>query len=80
MNRLHCERLEAAVDSWLADDKLGPAARWKGGLGGGTARSFLPHVRRLRRDLGDRRLMDLTAPELERFISASDSLPRETEP
>jgi integrase len=67
------ERVDAAVDSWLADSKLGPAARWKGGLGGGTARSFLPHVRRLKRDLGDRRLVDLTPLELERFVSAPDS-------
>ncbi len=58
-----------AVDSWLRDAKLGPAAKWKGGLEGGTARSFMPHVRALTRDLGPKRLAELTPRDVERFVS-----------
>lgn len=67
------ETVAVAVESWLGDDKLGPAARWKGGLDGGAARSFLPHVRRLTRELGDRRLADLAAKDAERFVSEPDA-------
>src|SRR5262249_44252809 len=42
----------------------------KGGLEGGTARSFMPHVRRLRKDLGAQRLAELTPRQLEKFVSA----------
>jgi integrase len=63
------ETVKGAVTSWLADRKRGPAARWKDGLKGGSARCFLPHVRRLQAALGARRLEEVTARELERFIS-----------
>jgi integrase len=67
------EGVATAVDAWLADEKQGPTARWKGGLKGGSARSFLPHIRRFRRDLGPRRLSELTAKDVERFISAPEA-------
>jgi integrase len=63
-------RVEQAVASWLADRKRGPAARWKGGIQGGTARSFMPHVRRLRRDYGDKLLEDFTPKNAETFVTA----------
>lgn len=61
--------VKAAVAAWLADTKLGPAAKWKGGLKGGSARSFLPHVRRFERELGSTRLSELTPKDVERFVS-----------
>jgi len=61
------ERVGKAIDSWLKDEKLGPAPRWKGGTEGATW--AMPHVRRLKRTLGDKRLADLTARDLERFRS-----------
>jgi integrase len=64
------ETVSRAIASWLRDGKLGPAAKWKGKLGGGSARSFLPHVRRFRRELGARRLADLTPRAIERFVVA----------
>jgi integrase len=64
------DTVQAAVEAWLADTKQGPASRWKGGLEGGSARSFLPHVRRLKRDFGQRRLPELTERDVERFVSA----------
>lgn len=33
------DTVELAVAAWLADESIGPAARWKGGLAGGTARA-----------------------------------------
>lgn len=71
--RLAGETTAKAVASWLRDRKHGPAARWKGGLDGGSARSFLPHVRRFERELGGRRLAELTPKDLERFVSASEA-------
>lgn len=67
------ETIEAAVASWLSDEKLGPGAKWKGGLSGGSARSFMPHVNRLVRDLGTKRLVELTSKDVERFVSAPEA-------
>jgi integrase len=67
------ETVEAAVASWLGDAKLGPAAKWKGGLEGGTARSFVPHVNRLVRDLGSKKLAEITSKDVERFVSAPEA-------
>jgi integrase len=67
------ENVAGAVDSWLADSKVGPASRWKAGLDGGTARSFLPHVRRFRREWGSRCLPELTPKDVERFVSAPEA-------
>jgi len=64
------ETVNAAVASWLADEKLGPGGKWKGGTEGGTARSFMPHVRALERDLGATRLPELSSRAVERFVSA----------
>lgn len=76
-----------AMRSWLDDEKVGPAARWKGGLEGGsvvlderkkgeeraplsgTARSFLPHVRRFVKAFGARKLGEITPRDVERFVS-----------
>jgi integrase len=74
--QLEVERLRigqgvhATIEAWLEDAKQGPAARWKGGLKGGSARSFLPHVRRFQRDFGSRRLNELTPRDVERFVAA----------
>jgi integrase len=65
--------VSAAVQSWLADAKLGPAARWKGGTQGGTGRSFMPHVRRFEREHGSHKLPEITAPMVERFVSHGDA-------
>jgi integrase len=61
--------VSAAIAAWLADTKQGPVARWKGGLEGGTGRSFLSHVRRFEREFGARRLVELTTRDVERFVS-----------
>lgn len=60
--------LATALDSWLGDEKLGPAGKWKGGLEGGTARSFLPHVRAFKEQLGELRLPELAPQACERFV------------
>lgn len=65
--------VEAAVETWLADSKMGPGARWKGGLEGGTARCFIPHVNRLKRDLGSHRLVEIAARDVERFVAAPEA-------
>ena len=57
-----------AVQSWLADKKLGPVAKWKGGLTGGTARSFMPHVRAFEHELGTKRLAELTPKICDTFV------------
>jgi integrase len=62
-----------AVSAWLADEKQGPASKWKGGLEGGSARSFLPHIRRLERELGGKRLPELARKDVERFVSAPEA-------
>jgi integrase len=64
------EAVNDAVESWLADDRHGPASRWKDGYSGGAARSFMPHVRRLKRELGDRLVSELKAKEVDRFVNA----------
>ena len=82
------DTVAVALRTWLDDVKLGPAARWKGGLEGGarllderkrgderaalagTARSFIPHLRALDRDLGSTRLVELTQNVVEHFVSA----------
>ncbi len=82
------DTVAVALRTWLDDVKLGPAARWKGGLEGGarllderkrgderaalagTARSFIPHIRALERDLGSTRLVELTQNVVEHFVSA----------
>ncbi len=61
------------LTSWLADAKRGPAARWKGGLTGGSARSFLPHAKRLEQTFGDKLLVDLTQRDVEAFVAAPEA-------
>jgi len=67
------ETVKGALGSWLKDNKAGPGSRWKGGLEGGSARSFMPHVHRLARDLGDVMLTELEAQDLERFVGAPEA-------
>jgi integrase len=67
------ETVALAVGSWLADEKLGPGAKWKGGTEGGTARSFMPHVRAFQSEMGDRRLPELGARNVERFVSLPEA-------
>jgi integrase len=67
------ETVAEAVKSWLADGKLGPSGKWKGGLEGGTARSFMPHVRAFRTQLGQRKLPELTPKDVERFVAAPEA-------
>jgi integrase len=67
------ETIARNVEAWLGDQKQGPAARWKGGVDGGTARSFLPHVRAFVAAFGERKLGELTTKDLERFISEPDA-------
>jgi integrase len=57
-----------AVESWLADPKLGPAARWKGGLEGGSARAFLWHLEAFKDSMGARKLTAITGANVEPFI------------
>lgn len=77
--QLDRERLRVGQDvavtvaAWLADVKMGPASKWKGGLTGGSARSFLPHVKRFARELGARRLPELTSKDVERFVSRPEA-------
>jgi len=66
-------QVSTTVAAWLDDAKQGPAARWKGGREGGSARSFLPHVRRFQNELGERRLSELTPKEIERFVSGPEA-------
>lgn len=66
------ETVKGALGTWLKDRKAGPRARWKGGLTGGSARSFLGHVRRLERDLGDVVLTELQPKDVERFVGAPE--------
>lgn len=63
----------AAIAAWLADEKMGPATKWKGGLEGGTARSFLGHLRRFARELGGRRVAEVTSGDVERFVSGPEA-------
>lgn len=65
------ETVAQAVAAWLADTKHGPAARWKGGLSGGTW--AMPHVNRLKRTLGDRPLAELTPQAVEKFVSEPEA-------
>ncbi len=67
------ETVKGALGSYLADRKRGPEARWKGGLTGGSARSFLPHLRRLEVILGERRLAEVTPKDLERFVAEPEA-------
>jgi integrase len=50
------------------DEKLGPLARWKGGLEGGSGRTSLWHLRRLDRMLGTKLLSDITPKDIERTV------------
>ncbi len=63
------------IKAWMDDPRHGPTALWKDGLAGGTARGFLPHIRRLDRELGPRLLADLGPREVERFVSAPVAAP-----
>ena len=65
--------VKAAVAAWLDDAKQGPASKWKDGLEGGAARSFLPHVRRFARDMGSKKLAELTPRDIERFVAQGDA-------
>jgi integrase len=65
------ETVGGALAAYLGDAKLGPLGRWKGGLEGGSARAFLPHLRRVDRMLGRRLLSEVTAKEIENVVSAS---------
>jgi hypothetical protein len=60
------ETVGAALASWLKDGKQGPLGRWRDGLDGGSARAFLPHLRRLDRMLGKKRLAEVTPKEIEK--------------
>lgn len=62
------ETLSGAIAAWLEDRKRGPAAIWKGGLDGGSARSFLPHIRALDRTHGARKLEDVEPRTLAAFL------------
>ena len=57
-----------ALATWLRDEKLGPLARWKGGLEGGSAQASLWHLRRLDRILGKRLLNNITPKDIERTL------------
>jgi integrase len=67
------ETVHTAVASWLGDTKRGPIARWKGGASGGAARSFLPHVRRLDRELGRKLVTDIKARDVEAFVAVPEA-------
>lgn len=67
------QTVKGALGSWLKDAKQGPKAKWKGGLEGGTARSLMPHVRRLEREHGERKLADLTPKHVADFVSAPEA-------
>ena len=67
------ETVAGALASWLRDGKQGPLGRWKGGLEGGSARASLPHVRRLERLFGKKRLAEITPREVERLVAASEA-------
>src|SRR5437773_1440802 len=57
-----------ALATWLRDEKLGPLARWKDGLEGGSAQASLWHLRRLDRMLGKKLLSDITPKDIERAL------------
>lgn len=61
------------IAAWLADEKQGPASRWKGGVEGGTARAVLPHIRRLKREFGRLKLAALTERDVERFAARGEA-------
>src|SRR5262245_7646696 len=65
------ETVEGALASWLKDPKQGPLGRWRGGLEGGSARASLPHIRRLRRMLGNKLVSELTPRDVEKVVGAS---------
>jgi integrase len=65
--------VSAGVAAWLDDSKQGPASKWKGGLEGGSARSFLPHVRRFEREMGRKQLAAITSRDVERFVSHAEA-------
>lgn len=67
------ETVAEVVKGWLADRVTGPAGRWKGGDEGGSARSFLPHVRAFEREHGARRIADITPQQVARFVRAGDA-------
>ncbi len=69
------DTISRVIQAWMRDDRHGPTALWKDGLSGGTARGFLPHIRRLDRELGPRLLGDLGPREVERFVSAPVAAP-----
>jgi integrase len=62
------ESVSGALASWLRDEKLGPLARWKDGLEGGSAQASLWHLRRLDRMLGKKLLSDITPKDVERAL------------
>lgn len=68
------QSLGAALDAWLSDEKQGPAAKWKGGLTGGSARSFMPHANALKRDpLAKHPLAKLTPEDCARFVGEPEA-------
>lgn len=67
------ETVASALASWLRDGKQGPLGRWKDGLEGGSARASLPHIRRLERLFGKKRLAEITPREVERLVAASEA-------
>jgi integrase len=69
------EDVRSAARTWLADEKLGPRAKWKGGLEGGSARSFMPHVRAFVDTHGSKRLVELDRKFIERFVTARGTAP-----
>jgi integrase len=59
-----------ALATWLRDEKLGPLARWKDGLEGGSAQASLWHLKRLDRMLGKKLVSEITPKDLERALLA----------
>ncbi len=67
------ESLSQAIASWMKDAKLGPLGRWKGGLEGGSARASLPHIHRLKRVLGGKRIAEINPKDVERVVLMSEA-------
>jgi integrase len=67
------ETVGGALASWLKDAKRGPLGRWRGGLEGGSARASLPHIRRLDRILGKKRLSEISPRDMEKVVTASEA-------
>jgi integrase len=67
------ETVAEIVKAWTEDTKLGAGARWRGGITGGAARSVMPHIRRLCRELGTEKLTAVTPKQVEVFVSRPEA-------